>query len=255
METLGIDIGGTSLKAVYFDGKHLKSFFLPTPKNKIAFVAALSDLVLACDKQIDHVGFGIPGQVNQKTVRARRVKKLPYLVDVNFKKLVRDLLPGRKAVVHIDNDVNCHLNAELKLGDASKYKTVAMIAIGTGIGGAIAFGGQLYRGYKGSAGEIGHIILERGKTFEQLASAAAIKKYNSKEIKRAAYYTGLACATVANILNPEAIILSGGVVHFNAVHSEAAKIMRQHTVSGAWKTKLVVSKMGEYGGAIGAAWL
>jgi|GEM_PF-6708637 len=254
MKILGIDVGGTNVKAIYFDGTRLKSFFLPTPKTKAQFSKLLADLFDSCGK-VDRVGFGLPGQVDYFKARVTRIGKLPYLNNLDLKKIVRDLSGNPKIQIKLDNDVNCHLNAELKFGVAAKFKNVVMIAIGTGIGGGIAIDGKIYRGSAGSAGEIGHIILDKGKYYQDLASGKILRSYSPTEIKKVAHYTAQACVSMVNVLNPDVLVLSGGVVHRSKVFQETSKYLKKYGVSSAKNTKVLISSLGEFGGALGAAWL
>lgn len=255
MKALGIDIGGGSIKAVYFDNSKIKSFFLRTPQTRKEFEALIGGLILENGgAKLDRIGFGVPGQVSRETLTPLRVSKLPYLKGFNFGKFVRSLKLSKTAV-KIDNDVDCCMHAELKFGAARKYKNSVLIAIGSGIGGAIVIDGKIYHGI-GSAGEIGQNILDRGLKYEQLAGGNTLRKFDKKELDRVRYYTGIACANIINLLNPEAIILSGGVAFSNSIIPGARKVMLNHIVRlDARKTPITLGEMGEFGGAIGAAWL
>jgi len=256
MKALGIDIGGTSLKVVYFDNSKIKSFFLKTPANKKDFLALIKNLILENGGgNLDRIGFGVPGQVDHLKLVARHVPNIPYLNGLDFGKFVRGLGLGRRPQVRLDNDVNCHLTAEIRFGAGRDLKNAVMIAIGSGIGGAILLNSEIYHG-QGSAGEIGWTILDRELSFEQLAGGKTLRRFNTAEVKRVCHYAGIACANTINLLNPDAIILTGGVVHSNPIIKGARKVMQKYIIDPkARKTPLLHAQMGEFGAAFGAAWL
>ena len=155
-----------------------------------------------------------------------------------------------------DNDAKCSMRAEIKFGGHGKdLRNAVLIAIGTGIGGAIVIDGKIYYG-KGAAGELGHMVLDKMKSYEQLAGGKALKHYGPSEIAKVGTYTGMACANIVRMLNPDTIILSGGVVAKNPIIARhAVNVMTRHISPRDFNTKILVSKLGEFAGAIGAAWM
>jgi glucokinase len=126
-------------------------------------------------------GFGIPSTIDRRSGRSVQSVHLPF-DDFAFGAEIEDRLG---LPVAWDNDANAALFGELRLGAARGASEVVMLTVGTGIGGALAFGGRIYRGSSGAAGELGHIPVDsdgppcqggcpgRG-CLEALASGAAI---------------------------------------------------------------------------------
>ena len=161
---VGVDVGGTSIRAVRFDGDRppdltpAASVSLPTPRGAAAIAAAVSSAVLST---IDGTGgdpvavaLGMPGRVDVATGTVSSAVNLGIFEPA----AIGDLVGGQTGLpVHVENDVNAAAlgaHAHLGLGpDAS----LAYINIGTGIAAGFVLGGRLWRGATGSAGEVGHI--------------------------------------------------------------------------------------------------
>lgn len=186
--SLGVDIGGTSIKFGVIDGKKI------VYKNEVPTLHTDSEEKLTdyiaeeCKKilekfRIAKIGVGVPGFIRNKRVTSVNLPfKNTELADILSKKI--------NIEVNVENDANCAALGEAYMGEGENYENVIMITIGTGIGGGIIIGGKIYHG-RGDAGEIGHLIIERnGKDcpcgqkgcFEQYASATAL----SEEAKKAA---------------------------------------------------------------------
>ena len=161
---VGVDVGGTSIRAVRFDGDHplhlspAASVSLPTPRGAAAIAAVVSSAVLAT---VDGAGgdpvavaLGMPGRVDVATGTVSSAVNLGIVEPVAIGALVAD----RTGVpVHVENDVNAAAlgtHAHLGLGPDT---SLAYINIGTGIAAGFVLGGRLWRGATGSAGEVGHI--------------------------------------------------------------------------------------------------
>ncbi|MBU3934368.1 ROK family protein, partial [Patescibacteria group bacterium] len=147
--------------------------------------------------------------------------------------------------VRFDNDVNCFLRAEAKLGAVRGHRNVLAVAMGTGIGGAIINERSIYRGSHGSAGEFGFTIIENGKTWEKLYQGTKNNPGKQKQIH------ALGLANLINIFDPEIIVLGGsGAILPNQ------ELMGKFILSPlAKKTKVVFGKLGPNAVAIGAALL
>src|SRR6266481_9315366 len=182
MEKLGIDVGGTNIKVVYLRENSITSNVFATPKNFTDFKKVLGN-ILVQHPGIESVGLGLPGIIDCEKGRVLKVKNLPFLKNFNAKKFVekhlrakRYPIPSRAVKVKIENDVKCRAYAEILCGSASNFKNFVVLALGTGIGGAIVLDGKIFHG-NGIAGEIGKMILENGKTFEDLTTG---KNFNGK---------------------------------------------------------------------------
>ncbi len=184
MLAIGIDIGGTVVKAgvVDEDGEVLEVMARETPSTSAAEVEdTIADVVreLAARHVIAAVGIGAAGFVDatQTTVLFS-----PHLAWRNER--LRDAVQQRVDVATwIDNDANCAAWAEARFGAGQGEPDLVCVTLGTGIGGGLILGGQLFRGRFGIGGEFGHMqVVEGGHPcpcgnrgcWEQYASANAL---------------------------------------------------------------------------------
>lgn len=275
---IGIDIGGTNMKAVLFDGaKAIMDYKLATPKDTLehffiminALIEPLLDQTKKDKIKIKGIGLSLAGVIDYKERKMLKANNIPIIDGVK----VGDLLAARMNIpTEIDHDVNCFLRAEMKLGAGQKYNNAYGVIIGTGIGGAWWLNNEIYKGSRGGAGEIGEMVID---VENQLNIEMAYKKLtqnNPSTIAEEAYrgdvlaekvfaeigkYLGITFANMVNIIDPEVIIIGGGFVESSDLFiSETKKTMREfiHSVESK-KIKIVKSKLGENAGAIGAALL
>lgn len=276
---IGVDIGGTKMSAVLFDGqKVLADYTLATPKDNLehfmimlkALVEPLQDKAKAANAVIKGVGAGVAAMLDFSESRIAEAPNLPLLNNLKLP----DNLAARLGVedIKIDNDANCFLRAEMKFGAGRKYKNAFAITVGTGIGGAWWQGGEIYRGSHGGAAEIGWLTVDfkEGIRLEQAyhklmqssPAALADEAYRGDPLAQKSYdefghYLGISLANAVNLLDPEIIIVGGGVVESSDLFlSRTKKIMRQYIKSPEAKAvKIVRGKLGANAGAIGAALL
>jgi glucokinase len=155
---VGVDVGGTSIRAVRFDGDltPAASVIAPTPRGAAAIAAAIASAVTEASDGGDPaaVALGIPGRVEVATGTVSSAVNLGIESAVAMGALVSSLVG---VPVHVENDVNAAaLGAFAHLGLAPTM-SLAYINIGTGIAAGLVLAGRLWRGTTGSAGEIGHI--------------------------------------------------------------------------------------------------
>lgn len=158
MSAIGIDIGGTHLRAARIgaDGAILaraRAASSPDPETVLARIEALVAEIL--DASVEGIGIGVPGRVD---VEARRVLSGGY-VDLSGTDLSGRLEARFGRRVTIDNDCSMALLGEAAVGAARGRRHVVMLTIGTGIGGAILEGGRLLRA-RGTAGQLGHVCID-----------------------------------------------------------------------------------------------
>ena len=158
---VGIDAGGTKLLAGVVDEQlavHHRSHRLwrGVERQEVLdlFVEVVEEAV-AAEPDVEAVGFGIPALMDRDRGVSLECVHLP-LDGVPFRDLISERLDRR---VVVDNDANCALLAEARAGAAKGASDALMLTLGTGIGGGILIGGRLYRG-AGSAGELGHMVVE-----------------------------------------------------------------------------------------------
>ncbi len=167
---LGIDIGGTAIKAgaVTRQGEVLVRCETRTDGSGPAAVIEQVESIVAalCSDagttigQIAGVGLGVPGIVEPETDRVRHCANLRGWTDVDIAAALRSRLGVRHVVV--DNDANNAALAEALAQGDTPSSTIVMLTLGTGIGSGIVHGGRLWRGAHGGAGEIGHTIVAPG---------------------------------------------------------------------------------------------
>jgi glucokinase len=161
---LGIDIGGTRIKAglVDDDGALLKHAAVATPPALPEFTRALQALVRDClgGASVTAVGFACKGIVDlASTVVVVLPGTLHYLQGHSLAEMVRPAL-GAEVPVVADNDARVALAGEVAWGAARGHANVVMVTLGTGVGGAVLSEGRILRGTAGVAGHIGHVVVD-----------------------------------------------------------------------------------------------
>ncbi|NMM83157.1 glucokinase [Rhodococcus sp. SRB_17] len=155
--TIGIDVGGTSIRAsvVDVDGQVLDTAQAPTPQSARSLENALDRVVreLVGRHDVAAVGLAVAGFITLDRTAVRFAPHLPW-VDAP---VGSDLSARLGLPVVLEHDANAAAYAEHRFGAASGHRNVVMVAIGTGIGAALLVNGELYRGSHGVAPELGHI--------------------------------------------------------------------------------------------------
>lgn len=244
---VGIDLGGTKIFGGLVDGtgRLLTTTRRPTPVAEgpsgvfAAMKAMIRELMSRTEgRELVGIGLGIPGLLDLARERSmfsantgwRNVPVKPEFTEFG--------LP-----VEIDNDVRCHAIGELHFGAGKGFQDFILLTLGTGIGSGIVLGGELYRGPGGVAGEIGHMTLEPGGAlcgcgkrgcFEALASGRNIGRraqeagvagsarelFQKAEagdtaalalVDRIGYDLGRGISIYANLMNPQRVVVGGGV--------------------------------------------
>lgn len=160
--TVGIDVGGTSIRAsvVDVDGQVLEMIQAPTPQSARALEDGLDRVVreLVTRHEVSAVGLAVAGFITSDRSSVRFAPHLPW-VDAP---VGSDLSKRLGLPVVLEHDANAAAFAEHRFGAAAGGRNVVMVAIGTGIGGALLINGELYRGSHGVAPELGHIQVVPG---------------------------------------------------------------------------------------------
>jgi len=278
---LGIDVGGSRIKAVLVKNKQIvRSKIKDLPNNLEGLLNVIvkikDELTVDIDKaKIGGIGFGLAGTLDIKREIMLNSPNIKYLNNQPIKKLLEEKL--KTYPIKLEHDVHCFLLAEKKRGLAKNLKNVFYLTLGTGIGGALMVNGQIVFGAHGSAGEVGHMIIDLNKKLdlEKLAANKFILKSlgvnsikakkqaiagNPKAIKvfsRVGKNLGIGIVNIINIFDPEAIILNGGITEAKefilpTIKKEIKKLV---TSPAAKKTKILFSPLGIYAGSLGAALL
>ncbi len=198
MYYIGIDLGGTNIAVgiVNGQGKIVAKTSTPTNAHRseaevISHIAQtvkslVEDQNISMD-EIQSVGIGTPGSVDPVEGVVHSACNLPF-ENTPLAQRLSNLL---QTPVFVENDANCAALAEAKVGAGKGHRDVAMITLGTGVGGGIVIDGKLYGGFNHFGGEFGHMIIEHGGEpcpcgqkgcFEAYASATAL----ARDARRAA---------------------------------------------------------------------
>jgi glucokinase len=286
--TIGVDIGATKIACgVLQQEKIVSPVTIPTPKegwrSVLDAIVHTAKALVALHPEVSEVGVGVPGTHD----RARtEVLFAPNIHGFTNVPLVEYLSERVGLPVALENDANAAALAEGILGAARYASSSMFITISTGIGGAIIVDGQLWRGFHGIAGELGHVTTVPGGpiapsgiagALEAVASGTAIerdatfvfrKPTSTAEVFRMAQegderaeqivhaamrYLGMAIADVQKLLDPEIFVIGGGVglvgtYFYTHVQNYAGEFAR-----GFADVKIVPAHFGIDAGVIGAA--
>ncbi len=281
MRALGVDVGGTDIKAALLDGDAPLDFrTVPTPSTPAEIVDAIAGLAAELG-EAQGIGLAVPGVVDEERGVAVWSENLNWS-DVPFAELVRDRC-GLPTV--LGHDVRTGAIAESRAGAARGLDDVVYLSIGTGIAAGIVLGGRVHAG-GGYAGEIGHTLAAghdepcacggRG-CLEAVASAAAIaRRYTARSGRPAAGAAEVleagdadalavwnealdaladALAWIASVLAPEAVVVGGGLSRAGAALLDPLNERIPRRLTFQRVPRLVPAALGERAGCIGAALL
>ena len=318
---LGIDFGGTKLLAAVVDidsGKVVATSKKRTsaadgPKEVLQRITDVADGALKEARlkpsQIEGIGVGIAGQVDPDSGVLLGTPNLSQSV-VNLP-IAKYLTERYKVPCALRNDVQIAAVGEQAFGAGRGYTSFLCVFVGTGVGGALVIDGRLQRGATGSAGEIGHLVVDAGGRLcgcgghghlEAYASRTAITASIIGDLKRgrpsilrklapdlenpgedaaalrsgvlaqavtagddlvtetirqAGWYLGLGIASVVNLVNPQRVIMGGGVIEAVDLLFEvaAADALREALPAAASQLQIVKAGLGDDAGVVGAALL
>lgn len=199
--TIGVDLGGTNIKAGLVDALHhiIDSIScktnLPRPQTEVeqAIAGLCTELCrradLSLSEDIDSVGIGTPGSVNSKAGVVEFNANFNYY-NWHLAQAMEALLPCR---VYIENDANAAAYGEYIAGAARGAQYAVAITLGTGIGGGIIIDGKIFSGFNSAGAELGHIVIEKGGRpcmcgrrgcWEKYASARALTEDTRAAMRR-----------------------------------------------------------------------
>lgn len=291
---IGIDLGGTKIEAVAFgaDGSERFRRRVVSPRGDYdGTVAAIARLVAdaqdACGEQ-GTVGVGMPGTISP----ASGLVKNANSTWLNGRPLHTDLERALGRPVRLANDANCFALSEATDGAAAGADVVFGVILGTGTGGGVVISGRTLIGANAIGGEWGHNALpwpdasewpgppcycgRRGciETFlngtglqsayagpgplsaEEIADAAAAGE-PAAQAAVGTYTVRLAksLATVINLLDPDVIVLGGGLSNIESLYQQVPLLWPEWVFSDRVDTRLMRAKYGDASGVRGAAWL
>ncbi|BCO15305.1 sugar kinase [Aeromonas hydrophila] len=290
----GIDLGGTKCECVVLDGDEvLLRHRIPTERagGYDHVIGQIAKLVAECADKIGQrptlIGMGTPGARDPQT----GLMKNCNTTELNGKPFKEDLERRLGVPVLIANDANCFALAETHLGAVRQHhpdaKVVFGIIMGTGVGSGIVINGRILNGHHGIAGEWGHNVLspdgpecycgKRGcvETFisgpaleawyeakakrhlplAKIAAATAHDHVAKLTIDRLHLLFGQALANVVNILDPDVIVIGGGVGNVQSLYSVGRETILPFLFNPRFATPIIAPALGDSAGVFGAALL
>jgi fructokinase len=256
-------------------------------------IRAIAELVRSAQSQIGvfaSVGIATPGALSPQTGLLRNSNS----VVLNGKPLDRDLADAIGQSVRLENDANCLAISEATDGAGAGCRVVFAAILGTGVGGGIVIEGRILTGLNHVGGEWGHNPLPWATEKERpgyrcycgkfgcietfLSGTGLAREYFSLSRKEllaeqiaeaeqsgepdavqslAAYQDRLArsLAALVNVLDPDVIVLGGGISNINSLYLGLMELIGQHAFSDWIKTKVIRAAHGDSSGVRGAAWL
>ena len=286
---LGIDIGGTKIAAglVTSEGRVLRSARVPTPlTGGTAILNAALTLAreVAGAEALTAIGIGTGGQVDAaRGVIVAASELLPGWAGTDVAGAFGRAFGLPCAV---DNDVNALAVGEARLGTGRGLSSVLFLALGTGVGGAWLRDGQVHHGATWTGGEFGHLYLTASedaprKTLEDWASGPGLARTyleltrqaaTGEEIARAAAQDpsggaaqtiartgevlGFGLASLANVFDPELIVIGGGLASLgDLLLGPARGVLARRGLPGPARCPVVVAELGAEASLVGAACL
>ena len=290
---IGIDLGRTKIEIAALDprGTELLRRRVATPRAYDAIIGKIADMVAAGERELGgsgSVGVGIPGVISPATGLVKNAST----VALNGHKLDRDLASALGREVRVENDANCFALSEAVDGAGAGARVVFGVIIGSGCGGGIVVDGKVLEGRHRIGGEWGHNPLpwpEPGEvpgprcwcgkhgcieTFLSgpglaadcdgpgaadarglPARAAAGDARAAAALERYADRLARGLAHVANILDPDVIVLGGGLSNLDCLYADVLPLMGRYVFSDVFATPILRNLHGDSSGVRGAAWL
>jgi predicted NBD/HSP70 family sugar kinase len=280
---IGIDLGGTKIEAIALDGaREVLRRRVATPRGDYeATISAVSSLVREIGAGT--VGVGIPGALSRVTGRVKNANST-WLIGQPLK---QDLEYAIGREVRLENDANCFALSEATDGAGAGAEVVFGAILGTGVGGGIVVRGKVLTGPNAIAGEWGHNPLPapvaedlplpacycgRSGCIETYLSGPGLaadhlkltgERLNAEEVVarggealgRYEERLARALASVINVLDPDVIVLGGGMSNVEQLYTQVPRLWSKHVFSDHVATRLVRNAHGDSSGVRGAAWL
>lgn len=291
MLKIGIDLGGTKTEAVILDGQGeiLKRQRVPTEQGKgyehiVKVMDRLYKSMSEAIKGEEHtLGIGTPGYTN-----GRGLIKNSSLLCLNDRPLIPDFERVSGKTSETDNDANCFAVAEALLGAGKGQDVVFGVIMGTGCGGGVVVNKRILRGHQYLGGEIGHAVLHPGGRpcfcgnrgcVERYISGTGIEKgyldltgerkkleeivsdyrggdaASSEIMENFLADFGLAMSTVINFLDPDMIVLGGGVSNIDELYTLGIEQVRKNVFKEDPDIMISKNMHGDSAGVLGAALL
>lgn len=289
----GIDLGGTKIGITAMDSPDQPNperfMEMSTPRTGYrALVDAISGLVVRAAQEWslprpEVIGIGTPGTTDPAT----GLMKNCNTTALNGRPLHADLERALEAKVFMANDANCFALSQARFGEAKGAKVVFGVIVGTGVGGGLVLNGEAWGGRHGLAGEWGHNCFDpsghdcycgRRGCLETLISGTALQRLyasrtgNSKTLpeimeersehtwmiqNHLVQWLGLALGHVVNFLDPDVIVLGGGVSNLPVLYDRLPHEVSKHVFNPTreLRTPILPPSLADHAGVYGAALL
>ena len=289
---IGIDLGGTKIEGVVVDSASpttpIAKHRIPTDSHLGAqhifesVQKLVAELISETRRSITGVGIAHPGTIEPST---NLLKNAPNTAVLQGLPILAELEARLRIPVEGANDANCFALAEATYGAAAGSKNVFGVILGTGCGGGIVINGSIVGGAQGIGGEWGHNILSddgpidpegRQGTVEGYIAGPAVEKFYREltgvalrvpqiesrvatdaaaalTLERLYKCFGKSIATVINILDPEYIVVGGGLSHIDGLYTAGVDAARHWVFNNRLETKIVRNQLGDSAGVFGAA--
>lgn len=288
---VGIDLGGTKIEGVVLDasGAIVVRERVATRQERgydaiVATIAGLVRDLRAAAPGCSRIGLGAPGAISSVTGAVKNSNT----TCLNGRRLHDDLAECIGMEVVIENDANCFALAEANAGAGRGASLVFGVILGTGVGGGIVFDGRLLHGRQRIAGEWGHHSIDpqgphcycgnRGCVEALISGPAVLRGYRAAggdapdmqtivaaarrgEALAAEHVAafldrfGRALANVIDILDPDAVVLGGGLSHVTELYDTGREAVARYVFNDELSTPIVCNELGDSAGVIGAALL
>ena len=290
MDRIGIDLGGTKIELILTHENPMDVIHrVRVETNRRGYAELLDQLVdlvhSVSSKTPDNpsIGLGTPGFVDSSdgSIGSSNLKPL------SFKPFQKDLQNRLGMSVKVVNDANCFTLSEALHGAGKGYGMVLGIILGTGMGGGLVLDGKLWSGSQGIAGEWGHATVDpdgpecycgrkgcqelylSGTGIQRLYHQRSGKKLNSQQIYDASRHGddqsaietmeiflevfGQAIANLVMCLDPDIIVLGGGVSNLSILYEEGLERVSAQVFQGRQTIRIVQNQLGDSSGVFGAA--
>ena len=290
MFRIGIDLGGTKIEGIVLDGSGVEIFRKRIDTEQQHGYAHILKRIQLLHEELTRningaahtVGIGTPGAISRRT----GLLKNSNTVCLNGRPLKSDLEHLLRRKVEIQNDANCFAMAEALYGAGKGKNLVFGVIMGTGCGGGIVYKGEVITGPQGIAGEWGHMSIDpsgpqcycgqRGcvetyisgggaearyaeqygikKSFTEIVQAYHAREERANEFMHCFFlHFGRALANLIDVLDPDIVVLGGGVSNFKALYQEGIAEVAKQVLSDSLETPIVKNQLGDSAGVIGAA--
>lgn len=289
MNKIGIDLGGTKIEGILLDDSFnvVERTRIPTQQEKgyksiiNSIVSLVKELKIKASDNVT-IGVSTPGAISKKSGLIKN-SNTQCLIGMPLKE---DLKQALDQEIAIENDANCFALAEATLGAAKNHNVVFGVIMGTGVGGGIVINGEIHKGRTYIAGEWGHhtLRINGNKCYcgklgcvETYISGPALEKrwteltgkteslpsiIHNLDTEKGQQWKkeflenfGIGLANVIDILDPDVIVLGGGISNISFLYDEGRDAVYDKVFSDLVETPILKNRLGDSAGVFGASLL